>query len=77
MLLDANARKNMNLRMWPCFLMWPKCDYILGIFVFTFRDNIRNQKEVGCSTPIKNLIDDQRRVLMGRCTELSLHEGGI
>jgi hypothetical protein len=42
-----------------------------------FREYIRNQKGGSCSAPITNLNDDQRRELMGRGTEISLHEVGV
>ena len=54
--------ENMNLRIQPHFLMWPQCGYIIRICImFILREYIRNQKGGGCSEPIENLRDDQRR----------------
>ena len=61
-----------NSRMLLHFLMCPQCNFIHIIYsAVCYRVYIRNQVG-GSSIPIRSLSDNQRRDLMGRCTEQPL-----
>jgi hypothetical protein len=64
--------ENMNLGMHLHFLMCHQCDCIHGTCITVhFKELHLKSIGGGCSTPItKDFNDDQRRELMGRCTEL-------